>query len=66
MTGVLIKGGDLEEDTHTYAHTCVHALTHAHRQGLVKGKAKIGIDDASGSQGMPKLASKPLPARRVS
>ena len=35
MTGVLIKGGNLEEDPRTHAHT--------HGEGHVKVKAEVGM-----------------------
>lgn len=48
MTGILIKGGNLE--THTHVHTSTE------REQYVERKADLG--DASISQGIPKIASK--------
>ena len=61
MTGILVKRGNL--DTNTHAQTCMHTHAHTHtRRFLDKEDRYQG--DASVCHGMPKVARTPPETRR--
>ena len=64
LEGVLIKRGNLETQTCTCTHT--HTHTHTHTGKMPGEDEDRDHGDASSSQGMPKMACKPLEARERS